>query len=135
MSEWKKYRRREVIEARPYVPGEDLSEVGRFDPADEIKDDDMIIRTADNNMQWLISKENLENIYEPVGMNWQRFLEAAAREVDRFRCENGGVNVKLTKESIFSDTAPEPLAGKKLVISIGNPEAFETDKEEEEDDK
>jgi hypothetical protein len=67
---WKLYRRKSVIELRPYVPGEDLTGVS-VSAADKLKgspkEGDMIARAhsdyADN---WLVSEAFFQANYEAL---------------------------------------------------------------------
>jgi hypothetical protein len=70
-SEFKRYRRRQVAELRPYVSGEKLDERVSISAADREagspKEGDMIARNPDDhNDQWLVSKEYFEANFEPV---------------------------------------------------------------------
>ena len=69
--EFKKYRRKQIAELRPYVPGEELS--GRVSisandrDAGSPKDGDMIARNPENHDdQWLVAKEYFEANFEPL---------------------------------------------------------------------
>ncbi len=70
-SEFKKYRRKQIAELRPYVPGEELSDRVSISQADRDagspKKGDMIARNPDNHDdQWLVSQEYFESNFEPV---------------------------------------------------------------------
>ena len=70
-SEFKRYRRRQVAELRPYVSGEKLDERVSISAADREtgspKEGDMIARNPDDhNDQWLVSKGYFEANFEPV---------------------------------------------------------------------
>ena len=63
---WKRYRRKGHSELRPYVPGEDLSEIS-VNKEDIPKEGDMIARNPDNhNDQWLVSKEYFDKNLIPT---------------------------------------------------------------------
>ena len=71
MSEFKKYRRKQIAELRPYVPGEKLDpSVSVSQPDREAgspKTGDMIARNpANHDDQWLVSKEYFEANFEAV---------------------------------------------------------------------
>jgi hypothetical protein len=66
MSEWKQYRRTNIAEMRPYVPGEDLSHIS-VSIADTPKRGDMIARNPDNHEdQWLVAQEYFEQNFEEL---------------------------------------------------------------------
>jgi hypothetical protein len=64
MSEFKQYRRRQIAELRPYVPGEDLTgvSVSQADrEAGSPKEGDMIARNPVNHAdQWLVAQAYFE---------------------------------------------------------------------------
>jgi len=69
MSEFKQYRRKQIAEIRPYVPGEDLSDrvgVSAIDrEAGSPKEGDMIARDPKNHAdQWLVAKAYFEENFE-----------------------------------------------------------------------
>jgi hypothetical protein len=69
--EFKRYRRKQIAELRPYVPGEKLGERVSISAADQEagspKDGDMIARNpSDHNDQWLVSKEYFAANFEPI---------------------------------------------------------------------
>lgn len=135
MSEWKKYRRKEILEMRPYEPGEDLTKLitTRDISKDEAKEGDMVARDPnDPDVQWIVSKKRFENHFEPVGVDWLEWYEALAKECEFWKAKSGASTVKATNEIFFSDKASNALAGKKLVVSIGDPEAFEKDDDDDE---
>lgn len=71
MSEgWEQYRRRQIAELRPYVPGEDLHNVSISAPDKEAgspKEGDMIARNPANHAdQWLVSKAYFATNFEPL---------------------------------------------------------------------
>lgn len=60
---WEKYERTGEIEARPYEPGEDLSDVSISDE-DDPSEGDMIARNPDNHDdKWLIDEEYFDKNY------------------------------------------------------------------------
>lgn len=69
-AEFKQYRKKALGEARPYVPGEDLTgitvsdvDVAKGSP----KEGDMIMRQPhDHTDQWLIEGEQFKTTYDPV---------------------------------------------------------------------
>ena len=70
-SEFRRYRRKQIAELRPYVPGEALNERVSISAGDREagspKEGDMIARNpADHDDQWLVSKEYFEANFEPV---------------------------------------------------------------------
>lgn len=66
VSMWKKYRRRGSAELRPYVPGEDLSNVS-VSAGDTPEEGGMIARNPrDPTDLWYITKEYVENNFEPI---------------------------------------------------------------------
>lgn len=71
MSEFKKYRRTDTVDMRPYVEGETLSEqvsISKFDRENgSPKLGDMIARNPDNHGdQWLVAKDYFEKKYEII---------------------------------------------------------------------
>jgi hypothetical protein len=69
--EFKRYRRKQIAELRPYVPGEKLDERVSISAADREagspKDGDMIARNpSDHKDQWLVSKEYFAANFEPI---------------------------------------------------------------------
>lgn len=66
---WKTYQRKDQIDARPYVPGEDLSHVS-VSPADRLRstlDGGFIARNPDNfGDLWYIAPEYFAKHYEDV---------------------------------------------------------------------
>jgi len=74
MSEFKKYRRSQIAELRPYKEGENLSHVS-ISPEDQRqgspKPGDMIARNpANSNDQWLVAEAYFLANFEPAeGMN------------------------------------------------------------------
>ena len=70
-SEFKQYRRKQIAESRPYVPGEQLNERVSISVTDREagspREGDMIARNpADHDDQWLIAKDYFEANFEPV---------------------------------------------------------------------
>jgi len=70
-SEFKKYRRKQIAELRPFLTGEKLSERVSISAGDRAagspKEGDMIARNPDNyDDQWLVSKEYFEANFEPI---------------------------------------------------------------------
>ena len=71
MSEFKRYRRKQIAELRPYVPGEQLSDRISISAADKAagspKDGDMIARNPKNHDdQWLVSRQYFTENFEPA---------------------------------------------------------------------
>jgi len=69
--EFKRYRRKQVAELRPYEPGENLSERVSVSAADREagspKEGDMIARNPEDHAdQWLVSKEYFETNFESI---------------------------------------------------------------------
>jgi hypothetical protein len=70
MSDFQQYRRKQIAELRPYVPGEPLegvsiSEVDR--EAGSPKVGDMIARNPKNHEdQWLVSAQYFRDNFEPI---------------------------------------------------------------------
>lgn len=61
---WKKYKKKALQEMRPYVPGEDLSEIS-VSQEDSPELGGMIARNSDNPKdQWYVAKDFFENNYE-----------------------------------------------------------------------
>ena len=70
-SDFKQYRRKQIAELRPYVPGEQLNERVSISATDREagspREGDMIARNpADHDDQWLIAKDYFEANFEPV---------------------------------------------------------------------
>ncbi len=66
-----KYRRSQIAELRPYIPGEDLSERISISAADKEagspKKGDMIARNPKNHADmWLVAKQYFEDNFEPA---------------------------------------------------------------------
>jgi len=88
MSNYTKYRAREIIEVRPYVEGEDLSGLSTSGLEREMgspKPSDVIIRLADSpQKEWFMSAAYLNRFYEPTGPEPESLpLLAAATRPDR----------------------------------------------------
>lgn len=70
MSEFKQYRRKQIAELRPYVPGEDMGtiSVGIEDrQKGSPKEGDMIARNPKNHEdQWLVARAYFEDNFEPA---------------------------------------------------------------------
>ena len=69
--EFKKYRRKQIAELRPYVKGEELSKRVSISASDREngspKHGDMIARNPkDHSDQWLVAKEYFEENFEPI---------------------------------------------------------------------
>jgi hypothetical protein len=68
MSEFKNYRRMQIAELRPYVPGEDTTGISISDAdrkAGSPKEGDMVARNPVNHAdQWLVAKAFFEANYE-----------------------------------------------------------------------
>lgn len=70
MADFKRYRRKQVAEMRPYLAGEQLSEKVSVSPADKEagspKVGDMIARNPENHDdQWLVAQKYFEENFEP----------------------------------------------------------------------
>lgn len=70
MSEFKQYRRKQIAELRPFVPGEVLERVSISVPDREAgspKAGDMIARNPKNHDdQWLVAAQYFADNFEPV---------------------------------------------------------------------
>lgn len=71
MSEFKKYRRSQIAELRPYLEGEILSERVSISASDKEagspKEGDMIARNPKNHEdQWLVAKKYFEDNFEEI---------------------------------------------------------------------
>lgn len=67
MSNWKKYRRTNIAEMRPYVPGEDLTGVSVSDVDDPETDLGMIARNPRNHAdQWYVARAYFEENFGPL---------------------------------------------------------------------
>lgn len=70
MDPWKLYRKLQMAELRPYVPGEDMTGIS-ISPADakagSPKDGDMIARNPTNHKdRWLVAREYFEHNFERI---------------------------------------------------------------------
>lgn len=66
MTLWRRYRRRGVIEARPYVPGEDLTGIS-VSPSDTPERGGMIARDpANRDDRWYVAPHYFAEKYEGV---------------------------------------------------------------------
>ena len=64
---WKFYTKTARIEARPYVPGEDLKGIA-VNPNDELGEGGMICRDPKNHEDsWYCAPDYFAKVYEPVG--------------------------------------------------------------------
>ncbi len=67
MSDWKQYKRKGLSEMRPYVQGEDLSNVSVSDEDYPIEDMGMIARNPKNHAdQWYVARQYFEDNLEPA---------------------------------------------------------------------
>jgi hypothetical protein len=67
MSEFKKFRKKNLVEIRPYVEGEDLSKLSSKNVGHKPTVGDMIVRDPEKpSDQWLITAEYFAANYEPV---------------------------------------------------------------------
>ena len=70
MDEFKQYRRKQIAELRPYLPGEDLgaTSISASDrEAGSPKEGDMIARNPKNHEdQWLVAAAYFTDNFEPV---------------------------------------------------------------------
>lgn len=71
MSDFQEYRRKQIAELRPYVPGEDLSARVAISAADQEagspKEGDMIARNPKNHDDmWLVARAYFRDNFEPV---------------------------------------------------------------------
>jgi hypothetical protein len=70
MSEFTQYRRKQIAELRPYIPGESLTSVSISEPdkkAGSPKPGDMIARNPKNHDdQWLIAAQYFKDNFEPI---------------------------------------------------------------------
>lgn len=65
-SEWKTYRRKGVIDLRPYIPGESLTGIS-VNSADTPQIGGMIARNPDNPKdQWYVARDFFDQHYERV---------------------------------------------------------------------
>jgi hypothetical protein len=70
--DFKKYRRSQIAELRPYVEGEDMSRISVSAPDKEAgspKQGDMIARNPKNHDdKWLVAKQYFEDNFEDAGL-------------------------------------------------------------------
>lgn len=66
MSEWKQYRRTNIAEMRPYVFGEDLTDISVSNTDDPQEDLGMIARNPENHDdQWYVAHDYFADNFEP----------------------------------------------------------------------
>ena len=67
MSEWKQYKRKGLSEMRPYVLGEDLTNISVADVDDPQNDMGMIARNPKNHAdKWYVARKYFEDNLEPA---------------------------------------------------------------------
>lgn len=67
MSEFKRYRRTNIAEMRPYVLGEDLTHISVAEVDTPEQDMGMIARNPDNHKdQWYVARAYFEKNFEPI---------------------------------------------------------------------
>jgi len=67
MNEFKQYKRKGLSEMRPYIKGEDLSNVSVSDEDHPIEDMGMIARNPKNHAdQWYVARAYFEDNLEPA---------------------------------------------------------------------
>jgi len=67
MSEWKQYKRKGLSEMRPYVPGEDLTNISVSPEDNPETDNGMIARNPSNHAdQWYVARAYFEANLEPA---------------------------------------------------------------------
>lgn len=71
MSEFQQYRRKQIAELRPFIPGEQLSDRVSISAPDKEagspKEGDMIARNpANHDDQWLVAKDYFDANFEPM---------------------------------------------------------------------
>ena len=67
MIEWKQYKRKGLSEMRPYVEGEDMSNISIADVDNPSEDMGMIARNPQNhNDQWYVARKYFEDNLEPA---------------------------------------------------------------------
>jgi len=65
MSKWKKYRRTNIAEMRPYIFGEDLAGISVADVDDPVNDMGMVARNPNNHKdQWYVARKYFEENFE-----------------------------------------------------------------------
>lgn len=64
---WKKYRRTNIAEMRPYIPGEDLTGISVSDVDKPERDKGMIARNPKNHKdQWYVARAYFEDNFEEL---------------------------------------------------------------------
>ena len=67
MEEFKQYRRKSILELRPYIKGEDITDISFTNAVDIEKDMGMIIRDPQNHSdQWYVPRKIFEEKFELV---------------------------------------------------------------------
>lgn len=70
MQDFKQYRRKQIAELRPYIPGEDLGTVSISAPDREAgspKEGDMIARNPKNHLdEWLVAAQYFADNFEEI---------------------------------------------------------------------
>jgi hypothetical protein len=67
MLEWKQYKRKGLSEMRPYVHGEDLTEISVSSEDDPLNDMGMIARNPQNHKdQWYVARKYFEDNLELI---------------------------------------------------------------------
>lgn len=67
MSEFKKYRRTNIAEMRPYILREDLKDISVSNVDDPEKDMGMIARNPENHRdQWYVARKYFEENFEEI---------------------------------------------------------------------
>jgi hypothetical protein len=67
ISEWKQYKRKGLSEMRPYIKGEDLSEISVSSQDNPEEDMGMIARNPENHDdKWYVSRKYFEDNLEPA---------------------------------------------------------------------
>lgn len=67
MSVWNQYKRRGLSEMRPYVKGEDLSNISVSDEDDPESDMGMVARNPQNHAdQWYVARDYFDKNLEPA---------------------------------------------------------------------
>lgn len=65
MSNWKRYRRTNTAEMRPYIQGEDLTDISVADVDDPPGDMGMVARNPKNHKdQWYVARAYFEDNFE-----------------------------------------------------------------------
>lgn len=89
MSEFKKYKRTNVAEMRPYIKGEDLSDISVSNVDDPENDMGMIARNPQNHSDmWYVARkyfiENFEEFIECDPNKNQDFTKQQAEQYNKF---------------------------------------------------